>query len=125
MTADQGHARPWNLTRWVDVLPGHDLVLTRADVEGAPVGAVFSIEADFGSDGHPVPISVERRWDGTWTVHSRAYVPSDALVGGRATPRRRVFRETGEDASPVIEQAGDRDRVTFAEAAARMAKAQR
>jgi hypothetical protein len=125
MIGERGQVRPWNLTRWVDVLPGHDLVLTRADVEGAPAGAVFSIEADFGSDGHPVPISVECRRDGTWTVHSRAYVPSDALVGGRATPRRRVWRETGEDASPVVEQAGDRDRVSFAEAAARIARVQR
>lgn len=123
MTAEQERGR-WNLTRWVDVLPGHDLVLSRADVEGAPAGAVFSIDAEFGPNGG-VPISAERRQDGTWTVHSRAFVPCEALIGGRATPRRRVSRLTGEEWPRTVEQNDDQGRVSFAEAAARMAGARR
>ncbi len=118
MTAERGQRRPVNLTRWEDVLPSHDVVLTRADVEGAPVGAVLSIEATFGPGGLRVPISVERRRDGTWTVHTRAYVPSEALVGGRATPRRRVSRLSGEEVPRVIGHDDDRRRTSFAEAAA-------
>jgi hypothetical protein len=124
VTVEPGRGRGWKLTRWVDVLPGHDLVLSGADVGGAPAGAVFSIEAEFGPNG-TVPISVERQQDGTWTVHSRASVPSEALIGGRATPRRRVSRLTGEEWPRKVELNDDRQRVAFGEAAARMAKAGR
>lgn len=123
MSTEQGRSRPWNQTRYVDVLPGHDLTLTRSDVEGAPVGAVFGIAAEFGPDGW-VPISVERRRNGTWTVHSRAYVPSEALIGAKATPRRRVSRMTGEDAPPA-EQTSDQGGTLLASAVAVMARAPR
>lgn len=124
MTAEQGQGRPWSLTRWVDDLPGHDLTLTWADVDGAPTGAVFSIEAVFGPGGR-VPISLERRRDGSWIVHSRAHVSPDALVGARATPRRRVSRLTGEEAPRNAEQIGDREHASFTEAAARINQAPR
>lgn len=119
MSTEQGQARPSNPTRWVDVLPSHDLVLTHADVEGALAGAVFSIEAEFGPNGR-VPMSVERRRDGTWTVHGRAYVRSEALIGGKATPRRRVSRLTGEDIPRDTGRTGERERTSFTEATTRM-----
>jgi hypothetical protein len=124
VTVTHGPGRRWNVTRWVDDLPGHDLVLSREVVQGAPAGAMFSIEAEFGPNG-VVPISVERRRDGTWIVHSRGAVPSEALIGGRSTPRHQVSRRTGEEWPRKVEPNDDRGRLSFAEAAALIAAAQR
>ncbi len=87
MSTDQGEARPWSPTRWVDCRPSHDVVLTRTDVEEALPGVVLSVEARFGPDNDPVAISVERTRDGMWVIHTRAHVPSEALSEGG---RRRV-----------------------------------
>jgi hypothetical protein len=122
VTADRGRRRPVNLTRWEDVLPAHDVVLTRADLEEAPPGAVFSVEARFGPNPEPVHISVERRQDGMWTVHTRAHVPSEALIGGNATPRRRVSRLTGEEVPHKVSHEDNRRRTSFAQAVERITR---
>jgi hypothetical protein len=54
VSVEQGQGRFWKLTPYVGVLPGHDLVLTRADVERAGAGSVFSIEAESGPESPAV-----------------------------------------------------------------------
>lgn len=126
-TAETGQPiRARKRPRYENTTPTHDLTLTAEYLAEARPKTVLSVLARFGTDGR-VPITVEKRWDGVWEVHSRSGVAADRLVGGDATPRRRIRPPKGRPdlrARATEAPATSREAlVSFADAVARMAGA--
>lgn len=117
---------------WINHRPAHDEVLTAETLDLTPAGAVWSVLWKAG-EGNRFPISVEKRRDGTWAIHSRVGLTSAQLIGARATPRRRVrpasrvgdARPEVVNAPEMVQQSTPTTRASFAAAAALMLGGQR
>ena len=127
----QARTRP-KRHRWINTSDTHDVVLSEEFLNAAPTGTVLSVLWMAGKGRH-FPISVEKRQDGSWAIHSRVGLTSDQLIGARATPRRRSGMGVGadyvsEEALPVpepVQESTPEARASFAAAASRMAKVSR